>query len=54
MEQLDKAIEAYNQQTESAQKLKREYESLLGKQRVDFRDFEAKKKKELEEVERLK
>jgi hypothetical protein len=29
MEQLDRAIEAYNQQSEAAQKLKREYDSLL-------------------------
>ncbi len=54
MEQLDKAIETYNQQNEMAQKLKREYESLLAKSRVDYRDFESKKKKELEELERLK
>jgi hypothetical protein len=54
MEQLDKAIDAYNQQSEMAQKMKREYEGLLGKQRVDFRDFEGKKKKELDDLERLK
>jgi hypothetical protein len=27
---------------------------LLAKQRVDFRDFEGKKKKELEDLEKLK
>jgi len=54
MEQLDKAIEAYNQQSEIAQKMKREYENLLGKQRVDFRDFETRKKKEIEDIDRLK
>lgn len=54
MEQLDKAIETYNQQNEAAQRLKREYEQLLSKQRVDFRDFEGKKKRELEELERVK
>lgn len=27
---------------------------MLGKQRVDFREFEARKKKELEDIDRLK
>lgn len=34
--------------------MKREYEQLLSKQRVDFRDYEGKKKRELEELERVK
>lgn len=54
MEQLDKTIEAYNQQKESAGRLKKEYEQLLNKQRTEFRDFEGKKKKEMEDFEKLK
>jgi ribosomal protein L34E len=54
MEQLERAIETYNAQSEQAQRVKREYEALLGKQRVDFRDFEAKKKRELEDMDRLR
>lgn len=54
MEQLDKAIDTYNQQSESAAKMKREYEGLLGKQRVDYRDFESKKKREIEEIDKIK
>jgi aspartate beta-hydroxylase len=34
--------------------MKREYESLVSKQRVDFRDFEGKKKKEMEDLDRLR
>ena len=34
--------------------MKREYESLLSKSRVDYRDFETKKKQSLEELDRLK
>ena len=54
MEQLDKAIETYNQQTENAQRIKREYETLLSKQRVDYREFEGKKKKEFEDIDKIK
>lgn len=54
MEQLDKTIEAYNQQKEIQEKLKREYENLLGKQRVEYREFEAKKKRDMEELEKIK
>ena len=54
MDQLDKAIEAYNQQSEIAQKLKREYENMIGKQRIEFREFESRKKKEIEDIDKLK
>ena len=54
MDQLDKAIEAYNQQSEIANKLKREYENMIGKQRIEFRDFESRKKKEIEDIDKLK
>ena len=54
MEQLNQAIETYNQQTEGAHKMKREYEQLVAKQRVDFREFETRKKKELEDIDRLR
>ena len=34
--------------------MKREYEQLVAKQRVDFREFETRKKKELEDIDRLR
>ena len=54
LEQLDAAIEKYTKDQENTQKLKRDYEAMVRKQKVEQRDLDSKKKKDVEEFEKYK
>jgi centromere protein J len=54
VEQLNKAMEKFNQEQDFHNRKRQEYERLIQKAQIEKRDFEAMKKKALEEVERLK
>lgn len=54
LEQLDKAIEKYNQENERVSAMKRDYEALMRKVRVETRELENLKKKMNEDVEKVK
>lgn len=54
LEQLDKAIEKYNQENERVCSQKREYEDLMRKVRIETRELETLKKRMSEDVEKVK
>lgn len=54
VEQLNKAMEKFNQEQEQLNRKKLEYEKLTSKIQVERREFEANKKRAFEDIERLK
>lgn len=53
-EQLEKAIERYNADNETLTQKKSQYDNLLRKVKVEQREIDALRKRNQEEVERLK
>lgn len=54
IEQLNKAMEKFNLEQDFHQKKKLEYEKLIQKVQIEKREFEAVKKKAMEDIEKLK
>lgn len=53
-EQLEKAIERYNQDNEMLTQKKSQYDNMLRKVRSEQRELEAMKKRQADEVDKLK
>jgi len=53
-EELERAIEKFRIENEKVDKLKKEYETVLKKTKIDLRDQDLKKKKEAEDFEKAK
>lgn len=54
VEQLDKAICNYNLENEKLGKVRKEQEQILKKLRVEQREMDSKRKKDADELEKLK
>ena len=54
LEQLDKAIEKYNLENEKINSMKREYEQLIRKVRLETKELDTLRKKMGEDVEKAK
>ena len=54
LEQLDKAIEKYNLENEKVNSMKREYEQLIRKVRLETKELDSLRKKMGEDVEKAK
>lgn len=53
-EELDKLVEKYSADCDRLEKQRREYENLIKKVKIEQREWEAKKRRDLEEFEKQK
>ena len=51
---MERAIEKHNIESEKISKLKREYEGLIKKQKVEAREIDLRRKKELDDIGRMR